>query len=533
MRRSELFLLLLLLCGPCFAISPAGESIYRLGVLPTGVPLAGRRTPDLTVSGLDAACISCHRRSGLGEKEGLISIPPISSIYLFHPKAHNGDDLDLPFVETMRPDREPYTEAKLARAIRQGIAADGTKLSYLMPRYNLNDADMASLIDYLKHLTPSTVPGVTDSVLHFATIITPDADPTKRQGMLDVLQHFFTDKNAFARAESARMRSSHRMMFKANRRWLLHVWELAGPPETWEAQLSHDLAREPVLAVISGLGGADWGPVHHFCEHAALPCLFPNVELPVVAEDDFYNLYFSRGVLLEADLLAQRLTEEGTSSPARHRLIQVYRRGDIGQQAARALKTALPEARFESVERELTVDMTLDAALRDLGPDDSVIFWLRAPDLMLLRGIPVPTERVFLSGEMGGLGKAPVPAEWRSVARMAYPFDLPELRRVRMDYPLGWFSIRSIAVVDEQVQSDTYLACGLLAETLSHMSDSFIRDYLVERMEGLLEHRIVTGYYPRLSLAPRQRFASKGGYIVRFADSGNTRVVADSRWLAP
>jgi hypothetical protein len=435
----------------------------------------------------------------------------------------------------MRPDRDPYTEVTLARAIRQGVAADGSKLSYLMPRYKLSDADMAALIGYLKHLTPSTVPGVTDSVLHFATIITPDADPIKRQGMLDVLQHFFTDKNAFARAQSARMRSSHRMMFKANRRWLLHVWELTGPPREWEAQLRDHLAREPVFAVISGLGGANWQPVHRFCEHAALPCLFPNVELPVVAEDDFYNLYFSRGVLLEADLLAERLTrqEEGGALPARRRLIQVYRGGDVGQQAARALTAAVGGPGIESVERALTPEMTLEAALADVGPEDSVLFWLRARDLMLLRSIKVPTERVFLSGQMAGLGKAPLPPEWRRVARMAYPFDLPELRRVRMDYPLGWFSIRSIPVVDEQVQSDTYLACGLLAETLSHMSDSFIRDYLVERMEGLLEHRIVTGYYPRLALAPRQRFASKGGYVVRFAEPVNSRVVADSRWLAP
>jgi hypothetical protein len=504
-------------------------------VLPSGAPLAGRRAPDLTVSGIDAACISCHRRSGLGEKEGLVNIPPISGIYLFHTRARDGDDLDLPYVETMRPDRDPYTEATLARAIRQGVAADGSKLSYLMPRYKLNDADMAALIGYLKHLTQGTVPGVTDSVLHFATIITPDADPAKRQGMLDVLQHFFTDKNAFARAQSARMRSSHRMMFKANRRWLLHVWELTGPPQEWEAQLRDHLAREPVFAVISGLGGANWEPVHRFCEQAALPCLFPNVELPVVAEDDFYNLYFSRGVLLEADLLAERLTqqEEGGARLARRRLIQVYRGGDVGQQAARALTAAVEGRGIESVERALAPGMTLEAALAGAGPDDSVLFWLRAADLMLLSSIKVPTERVFLSGEMAGLGKAPLPPEWRRVAQMAYPFDLPELRRVRMDYPLGWFSIRSIPILDEQVQSDTYLACGLLAETLSHMSDSFIRDYLVERMEGLLEHRIVTGYYPRLSLAPRQRFASKGGYIVRFEESGGNRVVADSRWLAP
>ena len=56
---------------------------------------------------------------------------------------------------------------------------------------------------------------------------------------------------------------------------------------------------------------------------------------------------------------------------------------------------------------------------------------------------------------------------------MAYPFDLPEKRRVRVNYPLRWFKIRGIPVVDEQVQADTYLDCGILSEAINRsMSDA-------------------------------------------------------------
>ncbi|HEX4597208.1 MAG TPA: hypothetical protein VH278_05440 [Burkholderiaceae bacterium] len=45
--------------------------------------------------------------------------------------------------------------------------------------------------------------------------------------------------------------------------------------------------------------------------------------------------------------------------------------------------------------------------------------------------------------------------------------------------------------------------------------------------------RLVNGYYPRLGLAPGQRFASKGGFVVRFAEDQGVRLVADGDWSAP
>ncbi len=119
------------------------------------------------------------------------------------------------------------------------------------------------------------------------------------------------------------------------------------------------------------------------------------------------------------------------------------------------------------------------------------------------------------------------------MARLTYPFDLPEVRKVRMDFPLGWFRVRHVPVVAERVQTDTYLSCVILSETLGHMLDSFVRDYLVERMEMMLSHRLVNGYYPRLGLAPGQRFASKGGHIVHFAGPEGPTLVADTAWVVP
>src|SRR5260370_34721180 len=88
-----------------------------------------------------------------------------------------------------------YTGQSLARAIRAGIDPDGRPLDYLMPRFPLADAAMAMLIAYLKQLSTHPDPGASGDTLQFATIVTPDAGPVKRQGMLDGLEHFFGAKN--------------------------------------------------------------------------------------------------------------------------------------------------------------------------------------------------------------------------------------------------------------------------------------------------------------------------------------------------
>ena len=497
-------------------------------------------------SGADAACVSCHQRSGLGTIEGHVTFPPVTSEYLFHPRAaHDAGEPLLPYVESLHGNRDPYTDATLARAIRDGLDSQGRPLSFVMPRFALGDEDMAALIAYLKKLGVRQVPGVTDTVLHFATIVTPDADPAKRRGMLDVLENYFIQKNLFPLKPSPRMVTSGKTqyaksMYMANRHWQLHVWELTGPAAGWRAQLDKHLAEEPVYAVLSGVGGSTWAPVHEFCEAHALPCLFPNVEVPVVAEDDFYPMYFSRGVLLEAGLIAESILRTD-----RHRTVgaveQVYRTGDSGEAAARALAAQLER---HGVEVHSTVlpagarGSRLAAALRAAARrrdarGQALVLWLRPDDVAALRDVPPGAATVYLSGVMAGLEDSRLPPAWRERTLMTYPFDLPAKRGIRLDYPLGWFQFRHIPVVAQQAQVDTYLACSLLADVLKRMADNFARPYLVEQLQELLEHRLVTGYYPHLSLAAHQRFASKGGYIVRFRDPAGTTVVAESDWIVP
>jgi hypothetical protein len=548
MKWLRTFGVLLFMGSCCHALQAAeapsaeiGESIYRRGVVASDAPLRGTRqvgSPGL--AGADAACINCHRRSGLGSREGTLTIPPVTGEYLFRARGTAAQEPMLHGYGNTLGHRDAYTDATLARAIREGLDSGGRPLNPLMPRFALDDASMDALIGYLKKLGTRPMRGVTATVLHFATVVTPDADPAKRQGMLDVLKAYLIEKNSIPFGPSPqrpRGRKTHdgTSISPAQRHWQLHLWELTGPPAGWREQLDQNFAREPVMALLSGVGGAMWGPVHDFCESAELPCLFPNVEVPAVADGDFYSLYFSKGVLLEAELIARQVGAS-LKGKAGGSVLQIYRAGDSGEAAAKALTEALRGRGIEARSKVLPADRPgsgLGQALRGAVTADALVLWLRPPDLALLEEAPAALPAVFLSGLMGGLEQAPLRASWRAHAWMTYPVDLPDRRVGRVDYPLGWFLFRHIPVVALHTQADTYLACGILTETLSHAGEITDPNYLVELMQESLDHRILTGYYPRLTLATGQTLASKGGYLVRFADPSGPRLVAEGEWTVP
>ena len=475
------------------------------------------------VEGKNAACASCHRRSGLGMSEGRIVTPPITGHYLFNPGERPAPEGQANPLEAAAYNRTRYTDATLARAIRGGVGPTGKPLSPLMPRFALDDATMSLLINYLRTLSSVPAPGVETDTLHFATIVTPDADPKRTRAMLEVLNDFFDNKDAFYRGKAPPLHASRRIHYRVLRRWQLHVWTLTGAPDTWTAQLDAKLLAEPVMAVVSGISGRTWAPVHRFCEQEQIPCLLPNVDLPVVHEGDFYSVYFSAGVLLEAEMLAARLPA-GT-----RRLVQVYRDDDIGAAAAQSVHAA-EGIRVDNYPLNAGAGAAqLESAVANAAAGDALMLWLRPEDLRQLPAAASPGS-VWISGLMGGLEHAPLPAAWLATAHESYPFDLPEQRTLRMTWPLTWFKTQHIQVTDERTQVDTYLSCVILAESVGALYGNFVRDYLLETYENMLSFRTLNGYYPHLSLGPGQRFASKGGYMVHFSD---TAVVKDGEWIVP
>jgi hypothetical protein len=335
--------------------------------------------------------------------------------------------------------------------------------------------------------------------------------------------------------------------YRAVRNWHLQIWNLTGPPETWERQLYGREAAEPVFAIVSGIGRTTWAPIHRFCQRKHVPCLLPNVDLPPVQDEDFYSIYYSRGVFLDADLILTRLSG-AVRWAAGSRLVQIFRSDDIGATAAAALSQAASKIGVSVVDHALApldaasgigaaggiarAHTQLMEALAGLRDADTLVLWLRPPDIAAIGDAPPPAT-IYVSGLLANLEFAPFPAGWRGPVRLTYPYDPPDLRRVRENFPHAWFRQRGIAVTSDRVQSNTYLACTIVADALDGMLDGFVPELLIERVEGMLSRRQSTGFFPRLSLATGQRFASKGGFVVKFEGVQGIRVKADGEWTVP
>ncbi len=589
MGHASLLLLGTALAFPALAAEPSsandleiGRRIYQEGLLPSGAPLKGTRKDGAVVAGAAAACVNCHRRSGMGSVEGDIQVSPITSNALFA--------FDDKVIATMDPrsgkawnrKHDPYTDGSLAKAVRLGVNNGGREMSAAMPRFALGEREMAALSAYLKQLSRQWSPGVTAESIRFATVITPDVAPERKKAMLDMLRAAFVQKNASTvsgmRASGRRhMVTAAEMVLGTERSWKLDVWELQGAPETWAAQLEEHYRSQPVFALLSGLSGSTWQPVHDFCERQQVPCWFPSVDLPPTAGPAFYPVYFSQGVTLEANVLARHLLAKDAQPP--RRLVQVYRDDIVGGGAAKALSRALAGSGI-AVEDRVLAEASPEAlreAVADVQGKDVVMFWLRPADLAMLDKVAPPTGTAYFSGRLSTGEHAPLPASWKQIAHLVYPYELPEKRETNLAYFHQWLKLRNLAVVDEPLQSEIYFSLNFLTDTLAEMLDNLHRDYLLERAESMIGRREAgkaeeqsrardalrqparsalirasapmsgegmrvdnvddkpsgTTVYPRLSLGATQRFASKGGYIVRFADADSERLVAETAWIVP
>ena len=179
---------------PAFADDKIGADIYQAGKLSNGKDLVGVRK-DLKVTGAEAACMNCHRTSGMGSVEGNIQAPPITGRFLFRSDDRLFVTMDPRSGKRFNQYHDAYTEKSLELAITQGINVNGQAMNELMPRYSLTEQEMKGLINYLTNLSQNRSPGIDEEKIHFATIVTPDVDEKQKQILITMMNAIFGQKN--------------------------------------------------------------------------------------------------------------------------------------------------------------------------------------------------------------------------------------------------------------------------------------------------------------------------------------------------
>ncbi len=447
----------------------------------------------------------------MGTVEGKAWTPPVTGRILF---AARGSGV------RMRP---PYDEETLERALTKGLDAAGRPLDPLMPRYDLSRTELSALVAHLRGLSEAPSPGVTNTEIHFATVVTPDADPAEARAMLDVLRTFLANKNV--RTRNLGKWDQYNRNFRA---WVLDTWALKGSPDTWVGQLEEAYAKRPVFALLSGAGGAVWGPVHDFCERHQVPSILPNLDqAPAAAGAGYYTLYFTRGVTLEAETIAAEIAGE----PAGTRIVQFRPAGGPGRAGADALRRALDSRGGFEVVDVVPGDSGPPGERSLARPAQIAVLWLPPESLKsAFSGRPREEKwsHVFISSTLLH-GERPASPPLPDVATdLVNPFSPPADLAARWPRVATWLKIRAVPPGERRIQDQTLVACVVTGEALMHLNDEFHRDYFLELVDHVGTNPTVSAFHSRLSFGPGQRVLSRGCYLVSLGSEKSP-----PRWVIP
>jgi hypothetical protein len=525
-----------------------GELMYRQGILPSGVSMPALIHGDVEVDSSAFSCSSCHLRAGLGSFEGGVVTPPTTGNKLYKPYRRPpsmGDTADQAgrfiYAKTVQ-ERPPYTRESLAAAMRLGTDPAGQTFNDVMPRYPLSDDDMSILISYLEALSSDPSPGASSREFRFATIITDDVSKEDRQALLFPLQTFIGKKNQQMGMYNDFIKSGFSPtaeMKYAFRKASLDIWDLKGPPETWQKQLAAYYNNNPVFAVLGGISNSDWRPIHDFCEAQHLPCLFPITDFPVVSDSAWYTYYFNKGFAQEGEAVAHYLNRmESLSSETP--ILQIIQDSPTGRALAAGFHGGWSEK-----ERPAVTTMTLTAEqLRDQATLENILkhhkpgILLLWTDAELLPNLPAMIVKLAAPGMVfvssGYLGKktATIAETVRDRVYITFPYRLtpyvgPKTGGYDSKIPI-LTSSKNFGDRRITSRSTTMLQQATL-QGLNLIYDNLYRDHLLDVMSMQMD--VVARDYERLGFGPGQRYSSKGCYIIQLGPGSEPALLPRSEWV--
>jgi mono/diheme cytochrome c family protein len=513
-----------------------GERFYMQGISTAGTSVATTVQGDIHIESREMACVNCHRRSGMGGAEGPLVVPSIAGSVLFAPVTKGAPQLGAPRA-TGEGTRPAYTDQTLLRALRDGVDPAGHALSPTMPRYAVTAADATAVGAYLRSVGGVPPPGVSEALVHVATIVGARVSAARRASMLDVLRAFVRAKNGGTRYETRRRERGPwdmKQHYEGYRDWVLDEWELRGAPSQWPAQLEELYRRQPVYAIVSGIVDDDWSPIDAFCARHKVPAILPQTPLPPAepSGDGFYSLYYSKGVTLEAQAIADRLS----AATPRPNVRQVARCGAPGRAAAAVLARELGIAAPECVPPSTTIDAETWRTL--IGDGGTLVIWLDAGDTAALDTLAASASLakvsgLYVSSTLLGEDALRLPAALSAGAMLVHPFVAPEEFDKHAARTLFWMKGNGITAADRRVAVNALFAIVLAADALNVPRTLDSREYFVETIEHMASRSVQPTAYPSVSFDPKRRFGSTGAYILKVPSAAGEPYRKVEEWFVP
>ncbi|MCX7770994.1 MAG: hypothetical protein N2202_07935 [Proteobacteria bacterium] len=512
-----------------------GERLYREGILSSGEPATAIVQNDITVDGPMLTCAHCHLRSGFGGYEGKVYTLSTNAEKLFKPRLKGPERRlkpmeEIPIWFKYGEARPAYNDETLARAIKYGEDPTGRELSPTMPRYILNDKDMAILIYYLKHLNPKHSPGVDYYYITFATIVTEEVSKEMRNSFIQSLEGIVKANNAQTRHQEKRAKKGPWTEENMNfyyRRYKLIVWELKGSPSTWYKQLESYYKKNPVFAVLSGISTRSWEPIHRFCEKYQIPNIFPITDLPVISENDWYTLYFSKGFYQEGDITAKYLN---SLSMTEEKVLIIY---DDTEESKMLLNGFLNkwkkyEGKF-GIFNKKEIDGNRLKSLIEKEGYKIVLIWLKNQDFQsFINAISSFDDiSIFASSTLLGVNFTNIPLNLRRKIYFTYPYSIDDSGNSRLIDQ--WTKFMKINATKKDIVAKVYTIGNILTDTFMMVKGNFYRDYFLDIIDMQRDRVPPFTNFDRLSFGQGQRYASKGGYIIKISEDG--KLIKQNEWI--
>lgn len=525
------------------AIDPilAGKNIYMHGKLSSGKEVLATTVGDVQLSGEQAACVNCHRHSGLGSNEGSTIAPPITGEILFSEtkiKAHRYQSSE---QAPSKLDRPPYTKNTLQQTLISGIDVAGNPLDAIMPRYAFTEKDFSQLHAYLNSLSIEDA-GVTDTTLNIATIIDGRVSVDESDTLLRTLEQYISDLNSKTRREDVRANQApiqKEWSYQGYRKINLLVWRLSGEPDSWQKQLNNHYDNTPAFAVVSGISKDSWENIDKFCNARAIPCILPNTKTPGYSDKNFYTLYFNAGPFNDASVIARYFHDNAKKNNITENIVQLYDTSSYSKIAKNTLDEALSSDQqyiMSSVSLETTnSNDAIDQYI--INKNTTVVIWSDALDTTLIETLSKNKNKIkliFIPYYLATSIETRKKLENIGIELLtSYPYVKPTSEQRTTLRSSVWARSRKIDMTEKAVFTNTFTAINLLMDAIKHVKSNFNRAYIIELLEHMLDNSVLTGMYPKLTIGPNQRYASRGGYIMKIPEDATLPLQSISEWLLP